>query len=408
MYIAELTSLVGIRTRIAFGRRIAWSLTAATFVALLLALTTPVGETVWADAPEFTITVSDIDYETATVSFEVTGLPSSIDDTNWIANIKLTAPADPYGASYHAGPGYTLEAERLGDQFQPSPTLSGSTLSVSDVPITKLVPDNEYTLTVTVYENVDGQWPSRGRDSITFTTAGGCLQDESDYDPDTDNALKPRNQFQPKWFGASFGRTLSDTSIEMTVSVNGTYADINSGRCVYYTYRPSGGAIVGPLSTHVYGPIESRRAKIIAAGLKPGTSYNFGFDFHPRMEGLTQGIQHWTSGPQLAVRSLTIANITQTDADATVEIDNAAGDQETVYLRYYKTVDADDSNRAETELTDTTTTGPVEVRPHIAGIEHLVHGGGINTLGLPTVRSERGGYIRNRAQQADRTYPDFG
>ena len=365
MYFAELSSLVGIRTRLVYGHRFVWSLAAATLVALFLVLAAPVRETVWADEPEFTITVSNVDFETATVSFEVTGLPDSIDNTNWIANIKLTTPEDASAGSYSAGPGRKINGEHLGDGFNPRPTFNGSSITVDDVNLARLVPNSDYTLTVTIYEYyVDERekehWIRRGSDSTAFTTKGGCLQDEPDYDPDTDNALKPQNKFQPNWYSGSTGRTRSETSIEMTVSVNGTYAGINSGRCVYYTYTPSGGATVGPLSAYVHGAATSRKAVILVTGLKPGTLYNFGFDFHPEMLGLTQGNQQWTLGPPLAVKSLTIDNITQTDADATVEIDNAAGDQETVYLRYYRTVDADDSNRVETELTDTTTTGPVE------------------------------------------------
>ena len=185
-----------------------------------------------------------------------------------------------------------------------------------------LVPDSEYTITVTLYETrgENWTWARAGKYSETFDTTGECYvhtNDNGDPDPDDDPALKPRNRFQPKWFGGALPGTRTETSIEVVVSinegpVNDRYADVNSGRCLYYKYAPSGGATVGPLRTYVIGPADSRRAIVSASGLKPGKLYSFSFDFHPDMLGLTQSRQTSTYGPPLAVRSLVIDNITQT------------------------------------------------------------------------------------------------
>ena len=47
--------------------------------------------TVWADGPEFSITVSDENYETANVSFTISNLSSEVDENNWIVQI-ITGP----------------------------------------------------------------------------------------------------------------------------------------------------------------------------------------------------------------------------------------------------------------------------------------------------------------------------
>ena len=86
-----------------------------------------------------------------------------------------------------------------------------------------------------------------------------------------------------------------------------------------------------------------------------GTTYDFTVSFHPTLQDGNVGTQGTTLGPRMAVRSVNVDRITETSARATIEVDNPNSKTHTVYHRYYKTADADDSDLHVTGNANTVT-----------------------------------------------------
>ena len=224
----------------------------------------------------------------------------------------------------------------------------------------RLVPDSEHTITVTLYElHSGGSWLTWGKASDSFHTKDGCYQEQPGYNPDNDDALKPaeNDRFEEAWYGGSGAHRTTETEIVQWVSAKSPHAPLNSGRCVYYTYSPGGNTPVR--SAYIHNNIQSRRAYLELSNLRPGTAYTFTISYHSRVGGSNAGATTWTQGIPLSVASVTVAEITESTAKATVEIVNEVGDEQTVYLRYYKTADEDEPNRPETEADNKTNTAPL-------------------------------------------------
>ena len=349
MRIPYFTSFGARRTKDGFGHRSTWTMWVVAALLSVLATALPLHRSVSADDPVFTTNVTNIDYETATASLTITSLPSTINSSNWIVSFNYRSPSDSHGTGLNAGPG--LDKPGYDDDFVA--VLNGTQITADNIPMVKLVPDSEHTIKVTLYEvHSGGSWLTRGKDSQTFNSKGGCYvhtkPDGDDPDPDNDPAHDPKgpNNLQPKWFGGSFDfskRTETELTLDVFVTNSGL-AGVNSGRCIYYEYRARGGADRGPLSAYVYTKSGGRRAWIKLTGLEMGTTYDFTVSFHPTLQDGNVGIQGTTLGARMAVRSVIVDNIEQTSARATIAVDNEGNQTHTVYYRYFKTADEADTN----------------------------------------------------------------
>ena len=378
-----LSSFGARRSKDGFGQRSAWTMWVVAALLAVLATALPLHRPVSADDPVFTVNVTNIEYETATASLTITGFPSTINSDNWIVRVNYSSPSDSYGTSLDAGPGLDRpghdddldgevdEPDEGGDDFVA--VRNGTQITADNISMVKLVPDSEHTIEVTLYEvHSGGSWLNRGKGSETFDSKGGCYvhtkpdgdDPDSDPDPDPDNdpAHDPKgpNNLRPKWFGGSFDfskRTETELTLDVFVTNSGL-AGVNSGRCIYYSYRARGGADRGPFSAYVYTKSGGRRAWIKLTGLEMGTIYDFTVSFHPTLQDGNVGTQGRTLGSRMAVESVNVDNITQTSARATTAVDNPGSQTHTVYYRYFKTADEDDPNLHETGSADTVK-GPI-------------------------------------------------
>ena len=222
--------------------------------------------------------------------------------------------------------------------------------------LTRLVPDTKHEVDVTLtlagvrYES----------SAVTFTTEGGCYQDEDDYDASKDKAFG-ENGNREAWLNFT-DFTATETTLTQYISVGNKYAPTDLGRCVYYTWRnidhhTENGS--GKVYVFFHGGVHSS-AEIALTGLNPATHYDFTLTFHPKRTGPNAGTSEWTDGPRFSIESLEISDIEKTSAKATVTVDNDTGSQHTVYLRHYKAADVDDENRQETEAEEPANTDPIE------------------------------------------------
>ena len=371
-----LSSFGARRSEGGFGQRSAWTMWVVAALLAVLATALPLHRPVSADDPVFTVNVTNIEYETATASLTITGFPSTIKSDNWIVRVNYSSPSDSYGTSLDAGPGLDRpghdddldgevdEPDEGGDDFVA--VRNGTQITADNISMVKLVPDSEHTIEVTLYEvHSGGSWLNRGKGSETFDSKGGCYVHtdiNGDPDPDNDPAHDPKgpNNLRPKWFGGSFDfskRTETELTLDVFVTNSGL-AGVNSGRCIYYSYRARGGADRGPFSAYVYTKSGGRRAWIKLTELEMGTTYDFNVSFHPTLQDGNVGTQGRTLGSRMAVESVNVDNITQTSARATIAVDNPGSQTHTVYYRYFKTADEDDPSLHETGSADTVK-GPI-------------------------------------------------
>ena len=338
----------------------------------VLALTVSQHRTVWADGPEFSITVSDENYETANVSFTISNLPSEVDENNWIAQINYRPTNGQVPDTQWRAGNLDIGSYHFEEDFVATINNDGTIITATNVTLTELVPNSEYIVTVSLLKNTGTTYisPKISEPTAFRTVNDGCYvhtDENGDPDPDNDPAIKREaGEFEEPWHtnkGERFTK-VTDTELYLEVSVksessNGDkFAEVDSGRCLYYTYSPGGDTPIR--SVYVYGSESSRKALIELTGLKPGMQYNFSMSFHPGSGGGRVSASNWTTGTLLSVSSLEIDNITQTSARATVGIGNETGDEQTVLLRYYETADKDDPNRTETEDEEKTVKGPVD------------------------------------------------
>ena len=366
------TSPTVIGTGHGFSYRAAWLMAAVAVILAALVPTVSQHRTVWADGPEFSITVSDENYETANVSFTISNLPSEVDENNWIAQINYRPTNGQVPDTQWRAGNLDIGSYHFDEDFFATINNDGTIITATNVTLTELVPNSEYRVTVSLLKNTGTTYtsPKTSEPTAFRTVNDGCYvhtDENGDPDPDNDPAIKREaGEFEEPWHtnkGERFTK-VTDTELYLEVSVksessNGDkFAEVDSGRCLYYTYSPGGDTPIR--SVYVYGSESSRKALIELTGLKPGMQYNFSMSFHPGSGGGRVSASNWTTGTLLSVSSLEIDNITQTSARATVGIGNETGDEQTVLLRYYETADKDDPNRAETEDEEKTVKGPVD------------------------------------------------
>ena len=300
----------------------------------VLAVAVPVHRTAWANEPVVTISVTDINYETATASFTVTGLPDSVTPTNWIASVNYKAPPDRYGHTLRAGPGKYSETQ---DDF--TAVLSGNTLTADIVHLTRLIPDSEHTLTVTIMQRVGRQSPERAKDSTTFTAESGCSPspEPNHKDPESISPTKA------SWFGIYEFRHVTETEFMLEVSLNPSFerkhAPVNSGACVYYKYdEPFGTFQSGIITAYIHDNLSGgkRGAFIRHTGLTPATRYGFRLTMDKESDVGDITVYGTTLGPNTGIDEITFTDITQNRARATATIENASSDPKFGYWHYRK------------------------------------------------------------------------
>ena len=328
-----LSSLGARWTKDGNGHRTAWTMWAVAVLLAVLAVAVPLHEPVSADEPDFTINVSDINYETATASFTVTNLPSSINANNWIADVKYDTPFDPYGYTLTTGTGQ--DRREFTAEFTVDP--SGGTVTANSVPLTRLIPDSQYTLTITIYEKVGVQWPIRAQGSTTFTSNSGCMPSPEPNHKDPESISPTR----ASWFGIYEFRHVTETEFMLEVSLNPSFewkhAPVNSGACVYYKYNePFGTFQSGILTAYIHDNLSGgkRGATIRHTGLTPATRYNFRLTMDKESDVGDITVSGTTLGPNTGISDIAFTDITDDSADATATIEHASMDPKFVYWHY--------------------------------------------------------------------------
>ena len=293
------------------------------------------------------VVATEANYETGCILvtlLNIDGLVDAVHDPDWILSVSYKTASQTYARSMSGGPGKDWDSEF------PHELDAGGRLIIH---LDRLVPESAYEVEALLYEEYQnvGQWMKKAEGSTTFRSKGGCyVHTDSNGDPDPDNDpahdRKGPNDLRPKWFGGGFNfSTQEETELTLDVYVtNSGLAGVNSGRCVYYKYRARSGADRGPFSAYVYSSGGGRRAWIRLTGLEMGTTYDFTMSFHPTLQEGNVGTQATTKGPRMAVASVDVDNITQTGARATIAVDNEGSQTHTVYHRYFKTADEDDTN----------------------------------------------------------------
>ena len=326
---------------------------ATLFAVLAVAVPTPRPASAADPTVAVEVVESSINYETAQVKITLTGheglVVTGTQNQDWILSVRWKADSEKHYRNLTGGPGYDHEPD-----FTDVPNSNGEITFT----LTRLIPDSAHSVEAILYEEYNdvGQWMKKAEGSTTFDSKGGCYVHP---DPDNDPAHDPKgpNNLQPKWFGGGFNFSTQEKA-ELTLDVyvtNSGLAGVNSGRCIYYKYRARGGADRGPFSAYVYTKSGGRRAWIKLTGLEMGTTYDFTVSFHPTLQDGNVGTQGTTLGPRMAVRSVNVDRITETSARATIEVDNPNSKTHTVYHRYYKTADADDSDLHVTGNANTVT-----------------------------------------------------
>ena len=328
-----LPSLGARRTKHGLGRRFTWAMGVLAVLLAALALAVPLHGPVSADEPDFTINVSDINYETATASFTVTNLPSSINANNWIAGVKYDTPFDPYGYTLTTGTGQ--DRREFTAEFTVDP--SGGTVTANSVPLTRLIPDSQYTLTITIYEKVGVQWPIRAQGSTTFTSKSGCMPSPEPNHKDPESISPTR----ASWFGIYEFRHVTETEFMLEVSLNPSFewkhAPVNSGACVYYKYNePFGTFQSGILTAYIHDNLSGgkRGATIRHTGLTPATRYNFRLTMDKESDVGDITVSGTTLGPNTGISDIAFTDITDDSTDATATIEHASMDPKFVYWHY--------------------------------------------------------------------------
>ena len=122
----------------------------------------------------------------------------------------------------------------------------------------------------------------------------------------------------------------------MRVHVNSSYAPLNSGRCVYYTYNTYFENDYSEIRTAYIRHIGSggRTAQIELTDLEPGTRYGYHITLDEEAEDNAAGFSGSTLGPNTGISDIVFTNITNDSAKATATVKNASTDDKFVYWRY--------------------------------------------------------------------------
>ena len=304
-------------------------------VAVLLAvgaLAVPVHRSASAQTPPspvITLTLSDVSFETVTATVAVTSV--TYDDWIMSINYKPSSGGD-HGHSKQAGPGLSHTPQ---DPYTFSYTFDSNADTIdATVTLNRMKPDTDYTVKVTLYP--EGKYHKKVVVSDTLTTSSGCTPSPNP------GASQPGSTNRPSWFGLHYTTGVTETELMMVVTVSWGHAPLNSGRCVYFTYRESGGSSSGILTAYVHSDLPGGSRGVMidlpdldpnTEALKPGTRYSFTVSVDENVSAGNVGIGGTTLGENTGISEIAISNVTQSSADATATIQNASSDDKIVFMR---------------------------------------------------------------------------
>ena len=309
-----LSSLGARRTKHGLGRRATWLMVTLAALFAVLAVAVPTPRSASAADPEITLGVTDVEYETATLRINVTDVDSSL---NWKVNVVFKTDAYEHPQK-NAGPTHTVSQGQESYSFDYD--VQGSTVT-ADVDLNWLIPASDYTVEVKLCDTDCGSRNVKAEASTTFSTNSGCT---------------PHPTNLGKWFPGYHFTKVTENELTVRVHVNSSYAPLNSGRCVYYTYNTYFENDYSEIRTAYIRHIGTggRTAQIELTGLEPGTRYGYHITLDEEAEDNAAGFSGSTLGPNTGISDIVFTNITNDSAKATATIKNASADDKFVYWRY--------------------------------------------------------------------------
>ena len=314
MNIPFLSSLGARRTKHGLGRRATWLMVTLAVLFAVLAVAVPTPRSASAADPEITLGVTAVEYETATLSINVTDVDSSL---NWKVNVVFKTDAYEHPQK-NAGPEHTVSQGQESYSFDYD--VQGSTVT-ANVYLNWLIPASDYTVEVKLCDTDCGSRNVKAEDSTTFSTKSGCT---------------PHPTNRGKWFPGYHFTKVTENELTVRVHVNSSYAPLNSGRCVYYTYNTYFENDYSEIRTAYIRHIGTggRTAQIELTGLEPGTRYGYHITLDVEAEDNAAGFSGSTLGPNTGISEIEFTDITNDSAKATATIKNASTDDKFVYWRY--------------------------------------------------------------------------
>ena len=260
------------------------------------------------------MSVTDVEYETATLSINVTDVDSSL---NWKVNVVFKTDAYEHPQK-NAGPTHTVSQGQESYSFDYD--VQGSTVT-ADVYLNWLIPASDYTVEVKLCDTDCGSRNVKAEASTTFSTNSGCT---------------PHPTNRGRWFPGYHFTKVTENELTVRVHVNSSYAPLNSGRCVYYTYNTYFENDYSEIRTAYIRHIGSggRTAQIELTDLEPGTRYGYHITLDVEAEDNAAGFSGSTLGPNTGISEIAFTDITNDSAKATATIKNASTDDKFVYWRY--------------------------------------------------------------------------
>ena len=288
----------------------------------VLAVAVPLQESASAQTPEpsISLTVSDVKFETATVDITVTNVNSTnIPALNWRVNVVFKTDAYEHPHK-NAGPTHPVSPGQESYSFLYNVSNTGTV--TADVDLNWLIPASEYTVEVKLCDTDCGSRNVKAEASTTFSTKSGCTAQ-----PEPNRG---------KWFPGYNFTKVTENELSVIVHVNSSYAPLNSGRCVYYTYNTyfedDDSEILTAYIRHI--STGGRNALIELTGLEPGTRYGYHITLDEEAEDNAAGFSGSTLGPNTGISDIVFTNITNDSAKATATVKNASTDDKFVYWRY--------------------------------------------------------------------------
>ena len=317
-----LSSLGARRTKHGLGRRATWLMGTLAALFAVLAVAVPLQESASAQTPEpsISLTVSDVKFETATVDITVTNVNSTnIPALNWRVNVVFKTDAYEHPHK-NAGPTHPVSPGQESYSFLYNVSNTGTV--TADVDLNWLIPASEYTVEVKLCDTDCGSRNVKAEASTTFSTKSGCTAQ-----PEPNRG---------KWFPGYHFTKVTENELIVRVHVNSSYAPLNSGRCVYYTYNTYFEHDYSEIRTAYIRHIGSggRTAQIELTDLEPGTRYGYHITLDEEAEDNAAGFSGSTLGPNTGISDIVFTNITNDSAKATATVKNASTDDKFVYWRY--------------------------------------------------------------------------
>ena len=311
---ALFPSLGARRAKGGFGHRATWLMVTLAALFAVLAVAVPTPRSASAADPEITLSVTEADYETATLGINVTDVDSSL---NWRVNVVFKTDAYEHPHK-NAGPTHTVSQGQESYSFDYD--VQGSTVT-ADVYLNWLIPASDYTVEVKLCDTDCGSRNVKAEASTTFSTKSGCT---------------PHPTNRGRWFPGYHFTEVTENELTVRVHVNSSYAPLNSGRCVYYTYNTYFENDYSEILTAYIRHIGSggRTAQIELTDLDPGTRYGYHITLDKEAEDNAAGFSGSTLGPNTGISDIVFTNITNDSAKATATVKNASTDDKFVYWRY--------------------------------------------------------------------------